>query len=250
MKLVGGIAVAVGSLAIGWLSADERSTGIPAGPTGLASTSTWEIPRCPSGRSRAFGPTVSAATPPPPLSGGTLLMLPTARRRSRPIPIATRPTSSTSSAGTLTATVALNAGDEPGRAVEDAAGKVHVVLRRAGARRHHRSGDGDRDRAQGGLRGAARHRLRRGHRSRPRRLRRRRARLAAGGGRRRGAHASRSSAICATSPSSARSCGSRRSARRRSSSSTTPTARCTRRVVLPDATTSAAASSRRRWRGA
>jgi mono/diheme cytochrome c family protein len=36
------------------------------------------------------------------------------------------------SAGTLTATIALNAGDEPGRAVQDAAGKVHLVLRRAG----------------------------------------------------------------------------------------------------------------------
>src|SRR5205807_510280 len=32
----------------------------------------------------------------------------------------------------LTATVSLTAGDEPGRAVEDGAGKVHVVLRRAG----------------------------------------------------------------------------------------------------------------------
>src|SRR6478752_6681069 len=32
----------------------------------------------------------------------------------------------------LTSTVTLTAGDEPGRAVEDAAGKLHLVLRHAG----------------------------------------------------------------------------------------------------------------------
>ena len=59
---------------------------------------------------------------------------PTATRRSPPIPIAIASTSSISPrhAGAL-ATVALNAGDEPGRVVADAAGRVHVALRRGGA---------------------------------------------------------------------------------------------------------------------
>ena len=60
---------------------------------------------------------------------------PTGTRPSPPIPIAIASTSSTSRATTVAAAgpSALNAGDEPGRVVEDGAGRVHVALRRGGA---------------------------------------------------------------------------------------------------------------------
>lgn len=81
----------------------------------------------------SFGPTVTAATPPPPLSGGTLLMIANGTQAFAADPDRDQAYLVDVAAGTLTATVALQAGDEPGRAVADAAGKVHVVLRRAGA---------------------------------------------------------------------------------------------------------------------
>lgn len=76
---------------------------------------------------------VSADTPPPAISGGTLLMLSDGitavaadadRDQLYVVNVAT---------GTLGATVALSPGDQPGRLVEDGAGRVHVVLRGAGA---------------------------------------------------------------------------------------------------------------------
>src|SRR6202012_5489980 len=78
-----------------------------------------------------FGPTVSAPTPPPALSGGTLVML------SGGLAFAADPDRDQAylvetATGTLEATIALVPGDEPGRAVQDAAGKVHLVLRRSG----------------------------------------------------------------------------------------------------------------------
>ena len=135
-----------------------------------------------------FGPTVSAPTPPPALSGGTLLLLKTGTPRSRLIPDRDLAYFVNLTTPALTSTVTLTAGDEPGRAVEDAAGKLHLVLRHAGVVAIIESGDGDGDRAQVGLPGAARHRVRRDRRSSACRLRRRRAGLAAGRGRRCGAH--------------------------------------------------------------
>jgi mono/diheme cytochrome c family protein len=81
-----------------------------------------------------LGPTpVTAADPPPPISGGTLMVLHDGRTAVASDPdrdqiwIADLPTK------TLRASVALAAHDEPGRLVEDAAGRVHVALRRGGA---------------------------------------------------------------------------------------------------------------------
>jgi mono/diheme cytochrome c family protein len=79
-----------------------------------------------------FGPTVSAATPPPPLAGGTLLMLNDGKTALAADPDRDQVYFVDVTQTALSATLALNAGDEPGRAVEDAAGKVHLVLRRAG----------------------------------------------------------------------------------------------------------------------
>ncbi|HEY2743055.1 MAG TPA: c-type cytochrome, partial [Polyangia bacterium] len=76
--------------------------------------------------------TVTAPTPPPPLSGGTLLMLSGGTVAFAADADRDQVYLVDTTSGTLTSTIALVAGDEPGRAVQDAAGKVHLVLRRAG----------------------------------------------------------------------------------------------------------------------
>jgi hypothetical protein len=73
--------------------------------------------------------TVSAATPPPPISGGTLLAT-----KDGKLLVASDPDRDLiyfvdSAAFTLLHVRTLNAGDEPGRLVEDAAGRIHVALR-------------------------------------------------------------------------------------------------------------------------
>ncbi|HLK91801.1 MAG TPA: cytochrome-c peroxidase [Polyangia bacterium] len=82
-----------------------------------------------------FDSTTSAADPPPPVSGGTLAILPDGVTA-----VAADPDRDTISvvdlsvaSYRLTATVALQPHDEPGRLVADAAGHVHVILRRGGA---------------------------------------------------------------------------------------------------------------------
>jgi hypothetical protein len=87
----------------------------------------------PSGPPPSFGPTVSAPTPPPALSGGTLLVLKDGHTALAADPDRDQAYVVDLKAGSVTSTIALTAGDEPGRAVQDAAGKVHLVLRRAGA---------------------------------------------------------------------------------------------------------------------
>jgi mono/diheme cytochrome c family protein len=81
----------------------------------------------------SFGPTTTAAEPPRPLSGGTLRILADGitavaadadRDQVYVVNLSTQK---------LSYTVALMAGDEPGRSVVDAAGLVHLVLRGAGA---------------------------------------------------------------------------------------------------------------------
>src|SRR3569623_1503185 len=80
-----------------------------------------------------LGPVVTAQTPPPAISGGTLAMLSdgvtavAADADREQLYVVNVP------AGTLTATLALSPGDQPGRLVEDGGGLVHVVLRGAGA---------------------------------------------------------------------------------------------------------------------
>ncbi|HEY8926347.1 MAG TPA: c-type cytochrome, partial [Polyangia bacterium] len=80
-----------------------------------------------------LGATVTPADPPPVVSGGTLRVL-----RDGHTAVASDPDRDQISvvdltAGKVSATIALMKGDEPGRIVEDGAGRVHVSLRGAGA---------------------------------------------------------------------------------------------------------------------
>jgi len=76
---------------------------------------------------------VTAPTAPPPISGGTLLALADGETAMAADPDRDQVYVVDLGAATLTATVRLNAGDEPGRLVQDKTGAVHVVLRGAGA---------------------------------------------------------------------------------------------------------------------
>jgi hypothetical protein len=80
-----------------------------------------------------FGPTAVASVPPPPISGGTLL----ATRDGTHAIAADPERDSVYVVNLLTHAVdfavGLNAGDEPGRIVEDGAGRIHVALRSGGA---------------------------------------------------------------------------------------------------------------------
>lgn len=81
----------------------------------------------------ALGAVRVAADPPPALSGGTLLAL-----RAAPRAVVADPDTDTihvidTSLPAELGALSLAAHDEPGRMVEDGAGRVHVVLRRAGA---------------------------------------------------------------------------------------------------------------------
>ncbi|HXK19834.1 MAG TPA: cytochrome-c peroxidase, partial [Polyangiaceae bacterium] len=74
-----------------------------------------------------------AATPPPPISGSNLLVT----RDGKLVVVADtdrdRLVIVDAQAKKVLATLPLTPGDEPGRLVEDAAGRVHIALRRAGA---------------------------------------------------------------------------------------------------------------------
>jgi mono/diheme cytochrome c family protein len=72
-------------------------------------------------------------TPVPPLSGGTLLALADGTTVAASDPERDQVTLVDTVGGTVRARVALQAGDEPGRLVQDAAGLLHVILRRGGA---------------------------------------------------------------------------------------------------------------------
>jgi cytochrome c553 len=69
----------------------------------------------------------------PPVSGGTLAVLADGRTAVASDPDRNRVYVVDLVTQKLTASIALQAGDEPGRLVEDAAGRVHVALRRGGA---------------------------------------------------------------------------------------------------------------------
>jgi len=117
------------------------ATGI-AGVTGAGGT---DGAPCPSGTAGASSSIASpfplqlpagvtqAATPVPALSGGTLLVLANGTTAVATDPERDRVYIVDLTTNTVRASAVLQAGDEPGRAVEDAAGGVHVVLRRGGA---------------------------------------------------------------------------------------------------------------------
>jgi hypothetical protein len=80
-----------------------------------------------------LGTIETPADPPPPMSGGTLLVLADGHTAVASDPDRDQIWTADLATGKPTASVALGLHDEPGRLVEDAAGRVHVVLRRGGA---------------------------------------------------------------------------------------------------------------------
>ena len=81
----------------------------------------------------SFPPTVTAAVRPPAISGGTLLVTSDGLRAIAADPDRDVVYGVDLSRGQVSFTVALQAGDEPGRVAEDGSGHVHVALRRGGA---------------------------------------------------------------------------------------------------------------------
>lgn len=81
----------------------------------------------------AIGPTRSPEVPPPPISGGTLLITRDGRVAVASDPDRDRVWFVDLPGRAVLAGVSMERGDEPGRLVEDAAGRVHVALRRGGA---------------------------------------------------------------------------------------------------------------------
>ena len=77
-------------------------------------------------------PLVLADSPPPPISGGTLTVLDQGHKAAVADPDHDQVVIVDLDLLKVTSTIALRAGDEPGRSVEDAAGRVHVALRRGG----------------------------------------------------------------------------------------------------------------------
>ncbi len=80
-----------------------------------------------------FDTTVSAADPPPAISGGTLAILPDGVTAVAADPDRDTIAVVNLTTNTLTANIALQPHDEPGRLVADAVGHVHVILRSGGA---------------------------------------------------------------------------------------------------------------------
>ena len=80
-----------------------------------------------------FDTTASATDPPPAISGGTLAILPDGVTAVAADPDRDTVAIVNLTSNALTASVALQPHDEPGRLVADAAGHVHVILRRGGA---------------------------------------------------------------------------------------------------------------------
>jgi mono/diheme cytochrome c family protein len=110
------------------------SVGPSASPLGIGGSGVETTIAVPSKSQPALPQTpVSAIDPPPPLSGGTLIVLPDGHTAVASDP--DRDSIWVVDLGTakLAKAVSLNAHDEPGRLVADAAGHVHVVLRRGGA---------------------------------------------------------------------------------------------------------------------
>jgi mono/diheme cytochrome c family protein len=80
-----------------------------------------------------FAPGISAKVAPPPLAGGTLLALRDAHTAVVSDPEGDRIWVVDVIGERVVAQIPLSPGDEPGRLVEDGAGRVHVALRRGGA---------------------------------------------------------------------------------------------------------------------
>jgi hypothetical protein len=80
-----------------------------------------------------FSSVVTAATPPPPVTGGTLLVMKDGKHAVAADPDRDLVYVVDLGAASVLHTISLKAGDEPGRVVEDGAGRVHVAVRGGGA---------------------------------------------------------------------------------------------------------------------
>jgi hypothetical protein len=103
--------------------------------TGLAGTMSPDAGRGgpPSITPVTLGATTHQAVPPPAVSGGTLRVLAGGQTAVASDPDRDKVYVVDLPGRALRATIALAAGDEPGRVIQDGAGRVHVALRRGGA---------------------------------------------------------------------------------------------------------------------
>jgi hypothetical protein len=127
-------AVAGGCAQGGWsafgfdLTSDAGPVGGEDGSSDPGDAGHGESPIQPS-----FGPTVLASVPPPPISGGTLIVTHDGSMAIAADPDRDAVYGVNLASSTVTYTVKLKAGDEPGRLAEDGSGRVHVALRSGGA---------------------------------------------------------------------------------------------------------------------
>jgi hypothetical protein len=127
-RLVLGLALGLGATSGACFSITGQAGPTPSPPVfdaGGPSTASFNPP--------TFDTATSAADPPPAISGGTLAILPDGVTAVAADPDRDTISVADLSVPRLTATVALQPHDEPGRLVADAAGRVHVILRRGGA---------------------------------------------------------------------------------------------------------------------
>jgi hypothetical protein len=109
-------------------SSGGTAVGVAFPVTGTAGQSGFLSPFTPR-----VGTTHTASVAPPAISGGTLRILKDGKTAVASDPDRDKVYVVDLSHRTVTATVALQPGDEPGRIAEDAAGLVHVALRHGGA---------------------------------------------------------------------------------------------------------------------
>jgi hypothetical protein len=113
------------------------ATNLNTGSGGGVATTGMPVPGGPAGFFSPFQPqygsTLAAAVPPPAISGGTLRILADGHTAVAADPDRDQVYIVDLVSKTVRWTVALNAGDEPGRVVADLAGRAHVALRRGGA---------------------------------------------------------------------------------------------------------------------
>ncbi|WP_437818990.1 cytochrome-c peroxidase [Sorangium sp. So ce1078] len=106
---------------------------ILATASSFAACAPWDLGEDEPPRVDDPGSVAIAAEPPPAISGGTLAVSRSAVRAVASDPDRDRVWIVDLQAQTLTAAIDLEKGDEPGRVVEDDAGRFHVALRRGGA---------------------------------------------------------------------------------------------------------------------
>jgi hypothetical protein len=119
-------------------SSEPATAGRDGGVTVCAADGGAAVPRPPAVRGGGPTPTLpltvtTSPTAVPPLSGGTLRALADGKTAVASDPDRDQIYVVDLAANQVRATLTLMAGDEPGRVVEDASGRVHVALRRGGA---------------------------------------------------------------------------------------------------------------------